>query len=215
MPLIFSLSCVCFCAMLASAQPSTQPVSAVVLHHQRLAGGRELVVIREPLVAAAALGDLLPSGIVDRPLNAPTGFFSISVLLQVPNAPSLRLWSSTHPVHPRPAGFPPENEDYQILDAMVLPNRVILVMSFWAGGIAVHDIAIYGDTRSTYLSTMALAARLPTEKRLEAKLAYDEDHKSIEVWIIERSSDGKRVHTLFRQVRGSWEFDRVNQWLDE
>jgi hypothetical protein len=214
-----SLLCLGLCRAFAlaesSTKPTTQPSTEKVLYRKQLGEERELVVVRGPVTPSSAVKDLILPSIVNRERHAPIGFFTIDLEIRSALNPPLRLWSQRGIAH---AERPAESEDYQVLDLAVLPNRVLLVITTGTT-ISLHDIAIYGGTRTEMLPNIGwsqLAAKIPAEPgRLSAKVSYDEVEKKVEVEVMDYLQDNK-LHSVWRQ-KGSdeWTFEVVKRWEEK
>jgi len=206
--------CLGLCAVFNAAQATTQPSTEIVMYQQELGEGRKLVVTKEPVVLASALKDLLPPSIVDRANSAPTGFFSINVELRFASGQSLRLWSDHRAIHRE---RPTEYGEYQVLDVVVMPNRILLAMATVGSQIYLHEISVYGRTQSYGLPGLdwnLLAAAIPAPPgRLSAKWSYDERQKLVQIEVVDFLQETKQ-HTFFEQKGDAWEFVRVKQWQE-
>lgn len=201
--------CILLSAVLSPNQMHAQPLGEKVLFRKALSDGRELVVIQEPMLPTPAMKDLMSA---DK-LRQLSGFFSLAVEVRSTETP-LRLWSQLKGME-RDSQY----NEFQVLDLLVLPNRLIMTLSGSGSSISVIEIfRLSGPSRFTSLqghdwSLIAVAGPF-RPGRLGAKLSYNEEQKRIDVEVTD-FLDQTKQHTLFEQKGDEWEFVRVKRWEEK
>jgi hypothetical protein len=180
-----------------------------ILHSIPLSQNAKLVVMREPLVKANSVKDLLPV----KKVTSALGYFNISAEVRPTEGPALRLWSQKCAVN-HEGGY----DEFRVLDLLVIPGHVVMVLTSEGGDIHPIDIALQGSSRGTSLRgadwSLVAAAPAGLPDRLGAKLRYDEQEQRIEIEVTD-FLDGIKQHTLFHQKQTLWDFERIKGWQEE
>jgi hypothetical protein len=197
-------------SLILSSQVWADGSSERVLHRKTIPGDRELVVTQGPLVAATALAGIYapPHG------HQFSGMFSLAVELHSPPAPPLCLWSQLR-VCEREA----EYDEYEVLDLLVLPERLVLATGEAGSSIRLTEIRIASSTRGASLTGLPpwslLGASIPNRPgRLGATLRFNDKQSRIEVEVTDHLQHTKQ-HTSFEQKPDAWEFVSVKQWQED
>jgi hypothetical protein len=202
--------CVCVFAMVIPHQASAaHPPREKVLYRKTLAEGRELVVVQESLVLVTRF-----KGLLSEHLRGQTAAFcSISVELRSGGQPPLRLWSQLCRLERET-----EYNEFEVLDLLLLPDRVVVALAGQGSSIDIVEIAFGGPNRLNYLrgaDWSSIPVSLPTRPgRLRTKLEYNEKEKRIEFQVTDSLEELKQ-HTLFYQKGNEWEFVPVKRWEEK
>ena len=205
LPLSIALLGVAFAAQPSPAvtQPTLREIACITLND-----ATELVVLRDPMTSASALGPFLPPGLAGRKTHPPIGFFCLSAELRPPSGQPLRIWSQVRHVYK-----PGELEEYEVLDALVLPDgRIALAMVTPSSTIVLTDLSVTAPVRQAALADSAwslLGAAIPNKAgRIKAKLTFNGKTGTVGVAISDTLGDSVKK-TFFEQQSEKWEFAPV------
>jgi hypothetical protein len=188
--------------------PAVTPPMLTEIARIKLKDGTELVVLRDPMTPASALGPFLPPGLATRKVNPPIGFFCLSAELRPPSGQPLCIWSQVRHVY-----NPGELDEYEVLDALVLPDgRIALAMVTPFSTIVVMDLSVTAPVRHAALAGSEwsqLGAAIPNKPgRIKAKLTFNGKNNTVGVTVSDTVSDSVK-NTSFEQQAGKWEFAPV------
>jgi hypothetical protein len=200
---------------LAQTGPAlTPPPAERIKYRKPLPGGRELVVVQQPVLQASVMNGLLSKAIHRRT----SGLYCVDLELRSPANPPLRVWSRQYVVE-----RPWDDDAFHVLDMLVLSDRVVLVeatidigiQEIWLTANEMGLSPYNGPSRAgSLLRWSMISAAIPAAPgRLSAKLAHNALLDRVEVQVTDFLENTKQ-HTSFVQKPGAWEFALVKQWRE-